>query len=339
MGSASNHLDRRRRVHDAIRNRLSALSDDHLAFLVTETSSWRARAHGGQSGVIDIEGTKVFVKKINLTDLERTPENEGSTANLFELPTFYQYGIGSAGFGAWRELTAYLRASAWALSGECPHFPVVYHWRVLPRTAPPLSAEQRARLDWVVDYWDHSDAVRARLDAIFAASASIVLFLEYIPETLQTWFTSLSVGLADVEGTILRFHDQLQETAAFMNARSMLHFDLSAWNVLTDGERLYAADFGLALCADFNLSPVERTFFETHRLYDRCYVSHAIVEWLDLKAEAVLTPTLSALVDRCASVANILGKFFSALRNEGKTVPYPVTQLEAAIAAQSSVHT
>jgi hypothetical protein len=285
--------------------------------------------------VIDIDGAKVFVKMIALTDLERS--NKGSTANLFDLPLFYQYGVGSAGFGAWRELQAYQRASAWALSGECPRFPMLHHWRVLPRTARPLTAEQQARLQRGVDFWDHSDAVRARLEAIAAASASVVLFLEYAPETLHEWLAARVGGQppdATLEAAILRIHDQWRDTAAFMNDRGMLHFDLHRHNVLTDGEQVYVADFGLALCADFDLSPAERAFFETHRLYDRGYVDWAFVEWLAPETEPpVLTSALSARVDRCAPVATLLGTFLDTLR-ASKTAPYPAPELAAAFAAQ-----
>jgi len=343
MRFASVRLDERRRTYDLLAPRLAALSDDHLAALLAETGSWPANIHGNQSGVIEVEGAKVFVKKIALTDLERTAGNEGSTADLFNLPAFYHYGVGSAGFGAWRELRAYLRASAWALSSERPHFPLVYQWRVLPRTAPPLSAEQLARLQRGVEHWERSDAVRARLEAITAAPASIVLFLEYVPKTLHEWLGNRLTGERPdraLEATILRIYDQWRDTAAFMNERGMLHFDLNAYNLLTDGERLYAADFGLALCVDFDLSPAERAFFETHRLYDRCYVDWALVEWLAPKPEPppVLTPALSAIVDHCAPVADIFGKFLDALSKDSKTTPYPASELEAALAAQSKFH-
>ena len=58
---------------------------------------------GGQSVLLIIHGSPIFVKKVPLTDLERQPENVMSTANLFNLPLFYQYGVGSAGFCSWRE--------------------------------------------------------------------------------------------------------------------------------------------------------------------------------------------------------------------------------------------
>ena len=339
MGSARDHLDNRRRAHDALAARLATLSDDHLAALVPETGAWRVSVHGSQSGVIDLEGAKVFVKKIALADLERAAGNEGSTANLFGLPLFYQYGVGSAGFGARRELSAYLRASAAALSGECPHFPLAHHWRVLPRTTPRLSAEQRAWLDRAPDYWDGSEAVRARLDAISAASASIVLFLEYVPESLHAWLANRwTDGGPDaaLETTILRFHDQLQGATAFMNGRGMLHFDLNASNILTDGEQVYIADFGLTLCADFDLSPTERAFFETHRLYDRAYLVWAFAEWLAPKTNPrILTPALSALIAHGAPVAKIFRKFLGTLSGESKSAAYPAMALEAALAARA----
>ena len=329
------HLDRRRRVHGSLSARLAGLSDQQLTGLLDHGTSWHAHIHGNQSSVVEIEGAQVFVKKIALTDLER--ENEGATANLFGLPGFYQYGVGSAGFGAWRELAAYLKASAWALSGEHDRFALVYHWRVLPRPQRPQLTERQ--LDWLEKapaYWGGSDAVRARLDAIAAASATIVLFLEYVPQTLHAWLgerlASQEMDAASEE-RILRLYEQVQDTAAFMNARGMLHFDLHAFNVLTDGEGAYVADFGLALCADFDLSPSERAFFEAHRLYDRGFVAWNFLDQLRSKDTApALTPALAALVERWAPVANVVGSFIDKLGEESKTAPYPAAELEAALA-------
>lgn len=61
---------------------------------------------GGTSVQIDIENITVFVKKVPITELELKPDNFMSTANIFNLPMCYQYGIGSAGFSTWRELAA-----------------------------------------------------------------------------------------------------------------------------------------------------------------------------------------------------------------------------------------
>lgn len=338
MEPASDHLDQRRRAHEALAERLAAMSDDQLAALAAETASWRANVHGNQVGVVDVDGVKVFVKKIALTDLERGA-SEGATANLFDLPLYYHYGVGSSGFGAWRELSAYLRASAWTLSGEHQHFPLLHHWRVLPRMPPTFSTRQLDWLERAPDYWG-SDAVGARLDAIAAASACIVLFLEHVPETLHEWLKrELNGGRPDatLEATMLRFHDQWRETAAFMNDRGMLHFDLNASNVLTDGRQIYAADFGLAICADFDLSPAERDFFEAHGLYDRCYVPWSFAGWLTLANPPAVTPALSALIDRYAAVADTFGDFLEAVQKTSKTTPYPATELAAAVAAMLEI--
>jgi hypothetical protein len=337
METAGARLDSRRRTHDAVAARLAALSDDGLAALLAEAPASGVNMHGNQAAVIDVEGMKVFVKQIALTNLERTPANEGSTANVFGLPLFYQYGVGSAGFGAWRELDAYQQANAWTLSAACPYFPLLHHWRVMPRTPRPLSPARQARLQQLADYWDHSAAVRARLEAIVAASASIMLFLEHVPEALDAWLKARATGRPPdgaTEAVILRIQDQWRDAAAFMNEHGMLHFDLHQQNVLTDGEQLYVADFGLALCADFDLAPAERAFFETHRLYDRAYVPWAFGEWLARPADPplVLTPALRALIAPTAPVAKIFGGFIQQLR-DSKTTPYPAVALEAALAA------
>ena len=42
--------------------------------------------------------TPVFVKKVPITDLELQPENDMSTANIFNLPKCDQHVIGSTGY-------------------------------------------------------------------------------------------------------------------------------------------------------------------------------------------------------------------------------------------------
>ena len=77
----------------------------------------------------DADGTPVFVKSIPLTGAELA--NPGSTRNHYGLPPNFQYGVGSAGFGAYRELAAHMATTQWALDGTNEHFPLL-HSRVLP---------------------------------------------------------------------------------------------------------------------------------------------------------------------------------------------------------------
>jgi hypothetical protein len=331
---AHERLDQRRRAHHALATRLGGMSDANLAALLTEPDPARAGLFGNQSEVIDVEGANVFVKKIALTDLERSAGAEGATANLFNLPLFCRYELG---FGAYRELSACLRGSAWALSGECVLFPLIHHWRVLPRTPTPRTAELEAWLQRALDHWDRSEAIAARVEGLWGASASLVLFLEYVPKMLLVWLADRPAAEtpdAAMEAAILRFHDEWRGAAAFMNERGMLHFDLHRANLLTDGAQIYVSDYGLALCADFDLAPAERDFFEARRLYDRGYVDWAFGEWLRRAQPPLrLTPALEARLQSVAPVADLFARFVDSLNNVSNRTPFPAAEIEAALAA------
>ena len=170
--------------YSEVSSSLALLSDRQLGRLVNDAGSPGAGI-GGTSAVVDVAGVPVFVKRVPLTDLERRPGSVMSTANLFGLPVFCQYGVGSPGFGAWRELAANAVTTSWVLARRTEAFPLMYHWRVLPGAA--ALADELADLEGAVDYWGGSPAVRGRISALAGASASVVLFLEYIPQVLRGW--------------------------------------------------------------------------------------------------------------------------------------------------------
>ena len=330
------HAERRRRVYDAVSARLASLGDPALEAMIQGAASQKNNLRGGWA-VLDLDGAMVFAKLVPLTDLERAPQNYRSTANMFGLPLYYQYGVGSTGFGAWRELAANLMATDWVLSGACVNFPLLYHWRVLPRATPgPLTPEQQVRLDESIAYWDGSLAIRARREAIVTASASLVMFLEHVPELINAWLEGrIAAGGEAAEAAIAKVDEQLTGVARFINARGMLHFDLHYNNVLTDGEQAYVTDFGLATCSGFELSAAERAFFEQHRHYDRGYIAMYLVRWLDaLDPPANLGPKSAALIERYRPIEAMVGGFIDQLRDGSKTTPYPAAALERAILDQ-----
>jgi len=51
-------------------------------------------------------------------------------------------------------------------------------------------------------------------------------------------------------------------------------------NILTDGRRLFFADYGLAISSRFELAQDEADFFREHGTYDRCYSVTHLVNWL-----------------------------------------------------------
>src|SRR3954466_528616 len=65
-----------------------------------------------------------------------------------------------------------------------------------------------------------------------------------------------------------------------MNSRSLLHFDAPFQNILTDGQRLFFTDYGLAITSRFHLSKEESGFFDQHQDYDRRYAAMYMAQWL-----------------------------------------------------------
>lgn len=74
----------------------------------------------GKHYTLDIGQSKVFVKRIPVT--EREYACMFSTQNLYDLPTYYNYGVGSAGFGVYRELITHIKTTNWVLSDEITLF-------------------------------------------------------------------------------------------------------------------------------------------------------------------------------------------------------------------------
>ncbi|WP_433789476.1 serine/threonine protein phosphatase [Actinoplanes sp. CA-252034] len=328
--------------HRALSAALAARDDAGIAALVGEPTA----GFGGSTASVTVDGVPVFVKLVPLTDLERRPENVGSTANLFGLPPFYQYGIGSAGFGAWRELAVHTLTTRWVLDGEYDGFPLVHHWRVLPRTPGPTEPGELER--WV-EHWEGDDAVRARLEAIGSASAAVVLFMESFPLTVDAWLAERTA--AGDEGAYDVVDRAVQEGVAFLGSRGLTHFDAHFLNLLTDGHRIYFADFGLAVHTGFDLDAVESAFHRRHHDYDRGYTAAHLVRWLvsrlldvpwpevtgrlrahaaDPGGFALPEPALRVL-RRHLPAALVMGEFFDELWSVSKHTPFPAEELARAL--------
>lgn len=90
-------LANRLATYSSVSTELALLSNEHLLALL-ENAIPLGKSIGGTTWLLQIGESKVFVKKIRgLTDIERRPENIMSTANLFALPTFCQYGLSGPG--------------------------------------------------------------------------------------------------------------------------------------------------------------------------------------------------------------------------------------------------
>ena len=301
---------------------LALLNDRQLGRLVAAAPAVGSGV-GGKSALLEIAGVPVFVKRIPLTDLERDPDNVMSTANLFAVPAFCHYGVavvGSPGFGAWREVASNTMTTNWVLAGLSEAFPLMYHWRVLPEAIPP--PQEHADIERVVAYWGGSAAVRRRLDALNQASASVVLFLEYLPHRLDTWLTSqLAAGPDAVAAACAMVERSLRADVAFMNANGLLHFDAHFRNILSDGHRVYLADFGLASSPRFDLSDDERDFLARNASHDACYAVRELLNWMVANIVGIADPAAGGPRERY----DYLRRCAAGCRPAG--VPEPVAEL------------
>ncbi|MER5951190.1 protein kinase family protein [Streptomyces sp. NPDC001904] len=330
-------------AHSAVSTSLALCSDRGLADLVDQARPLGSGI-GGTSALLEIAGTPVFVKQVPLTELEVQPEVARSTANVFGLPTFCHYGIGGPGFGAWRELAAQTMTTNWVLAGECEGFPLMYHWRVLPS---PLRAlpEELADVERVVAYWGGGLEVRRRIEALQRSSSSVVLFLEYFPQNVHEWLGAQVAAGGEVAGRACAMvEEQLAAGVSFMNARGLLHFDAHFENILTDGHRLFFADYGLAISSQFDLAPDEAEFFDQHRSYDASYTVTYLVRWLATalygfgeegrsafvracargQIPADVPERIASIFDRHAPIAAVLGDFHRDLQQQSRSTPYPL---------------
>jgi hypothetical protein len=339
-------------AYGAVSTSLALCSDHELADLVASAAPMGSGI-GGTSALLEVGGTPVFVKRLPLTDPERRPENVRSTANLFDLPAFCHPGLGvpgGPGWGAWRELAVHTMTTNWVLARDHEGFPLMYHWRVLPRAGEALPAEL-ADVDRVVAYWGGGPQVRRRLEAVRDSSASVALFLEYIPQNVHDWL-DVQVNADDetAERACAMVEAGLEATTSFMNARGLLHLDGHFQNILTDGRRLFFTDYGLALSSRFDLSDEEAGFFAGCRSYDRCYTVTHLVIWLvtalygyrgDERGAFVracargerptgIPPAIAAILSRYAPIAEVMTDYYRAFRFDSRQTPYPLEALRRA---------
>jgi hypothetical protein len=324
---------------------LAKLSDQELVSVLQKAAPLHSGI-GGTSALLKVEEHSIFVKKLPLTDLECQPKNRMTTQNIFNLPLFCHYGVGSPGFGAWRELSAHRVTTDWVLSAECANFPILFHWRVVPKDHKcALDDNLVKKIDDDVRFWGNSSEVRHRLESIYSASADLVLFLEYFPQNLLQWVHQEMNHDGDVQERALQnVEKSLLQTNDFLRRKSFVHFDAHFENILTNGEDICFSDFGLSLYVEFNLSASEKKFLNSHKDYDlgrqAVGLIHAILtsrtgvgNWRAelrkyLAGDSVpFAKGVDAIIRKYSSLATVMSDFSHSLCNERKNLPYPEDQI------------
>jgi hypothetical protein len=250
-----NSLADRKKRYFQLSSQIAQLDNAQLLTLFNNTEpimGW------GMNHTIQMGESMVFIKRVPITDLEH--HNLLSTKNLCNLPTYYNYGIGSAGFGVFRELIAHLKTTHWVLNGTIDTFPLMYHYRIVPFSGWRVDVDMVQHQKYV-EYWGNNANIGNYVLGRTKANYELVLFLEYVPYVLATW-------LQNHQGQCQQPLADLIKTIDFLRAQGVVHFDAHFNNVLTDGERAYLTDFGLVLDRSFSLTKEEEDFFAKHVFYD-----------------------------------------------------------------------
>lgn len=252
-----NNLQDRQHSYYRLNSQLSELSHSKLLRQVKAspfTTGW------GINHSFDWMNHKIFVKRIPLTTREY--EQSFSTKNFFRLPNYYHYGVGSAGFGAFRELICHIKTTNWVLKGDIENFPLLYHYRILKSHAPWKKRSEES-FNKYLTYWNDNQRIASYIQMRQEAPYEIALFLEYIPHSLHNWFEQKP--LRNFKSLI----HQSQQALLFLKQQGILHLDAHFANILTNGEQAFISDFGLALNKHFELGKREQDFFESHQDYDQ----------------------------------------------------------------------
>ncbi|NJQ96653.1 MAG: hypothetical protein HC784_00950 [Hydrococcus sp. CSU_1_8] len=240
-------------------SQIAQLDNAQLRSLIDDNELNPSSSGWGINRVIVLGQSKVFVKSIPVTNIEY--ENLFSTRNLYNLPTYLNYGIGcSTGFGVFRELVTHIKTTIWVLEGAIATFPLMYHYRIIPFSRQRADVDSE-HLKAYVEYWGNSANAGNYLLDKASADYELILFLEYIPHVLETW-------LHENPNKLQQSLDDLRTTIDFLRKKGIIHFDAHFRNALTDGEQTYLTDFGLVLDKSFALTKEEESFFEQNVFYD-----------------------------------------------------------------------
>ncbi|NMG06056.1 hypothetical protein [Brasilonema sp. UFV-L1] len=255
---ATNHIELRRKRYFKLSSQIAQLDNVQLRSLFDNSESNESSTGWGTNHVIVLGQSKVFVKRVPVTNIEY--DNLFSTRNLYNLPTYCNYNVGSTSFGIFRELVTHIKTTNWVLEEAIVTFPLMYHYRIIPFSGWQTDVDMERLKDYV-EYRGNSENAGNYVVDRAHANYELILFLEYIPHILETW-------LQENPNKLQKPLDELRTTIDFLRKKGIIHFDAHFRNVLTDGEQIYLTDFGLVLDKSFALTKDEESFFKQNTFYD-----------------------------------------------------------------------
>jgi len=252
---AHNDLNQRQQRYFQLSSDIAQLDNTHL---LAPFDSSVEQAGWGRNQKITVRDETVFIKRIPVTTIEY--DHMFSTANLYHLPTFYQYRFGSVGLSVFRELVTHIKTTNWVLAGAIETFPLLYHYRIIPTAGAHVNVDMAYHKRNMAYWGENANVGRYLLDRA-NAPYELILYLEHIPHTVATWLRSHQSHIPMVMA-------DMHTTTTFLRNHGIIHLDNHFLNMLTDGQRAYLTDFGLALDKKFALTPAEMHFYEQHTEYD-----------------------------------------------------------------------
>ena len=168
-------MTRRKALYDRLSCELSSFNDIELQNLLNQ-SVLQSKSLGGKTGLVTIDGKQVFYKIIPLAGSEMSKENKFSTANFFNLPQYFQYGLGSLGFGAWREHKILYQTSDWVLKEDIGNFPIVYHSRIMPASCGETCEEAYNETEKYIKMWPNNAEIKSLFEVLILFILAILLF-------------------------------------------------------------------------------------------------------------------------------------------------------------------
>ncbi|MBE9210833.1 hypothetical protein IQ244_30895 [Nostoc sp. LEGE 06077] len=253
-----NDLEHRTTRYFQLSSQLAGLDNSQLHSLFGDRESGTSSLNWGRNYTIVLGQSKVFVKRIPITTIEY--ENSFSTKNLYNLPTYFNYGVGSIGLNVFRELITHIKTTNWVLEGESASFPLMYHYRIIPLSGLRKDVDLEKHKAFV-EYWGNNTSIENYLLDRANTKYELILFLEYIPHVLAIW-------LQENPNHLQKYLDELHKTITFLRTKGIIHFDAHFYNILTDGQQTYLTDFGLVLDNSFSLTKDEEFFFQQNQFYD-----------------------------------------------------------------------
>lgn len=218
------------RSSEALRvsNSLMKCDDNEIRALI-ESGEQLGVGIGGETKIVGFGDETVFAKLLPLAEAEE-PDPTCTTSQL-QLPFTSHYGFGCPAAGIGREPPAHQMTSQWVQIRNCRLLSAVARMenhRFEVQYEPREFQREQSRRQW----GSHWPQVDQRLRSLEQAFSSMVLFLEYFPETLSDW---LRRRLSDGFGSraLSQEVNQILSAAAWMPSQGFLHFDVNpAGNIL-----------------------------------------------------------------------------------------------------------